>query len=86
MCFTYVVLPDVTPLKPDLSYPEHPIKLLDQNDRAMRQKTLRIYKVEWSNHSEEEATWEIKEFIRPHRLDFLPSPEGMLTIDSCFHF
>jgi hypothetical protein len=69
-----VVLPDVTPLKPDLSYPEHSIKLLDQNDRAMRRKTLRFYKVEWSNHSEEEAMWEIEEFVHSHHPDFLPPP------------
>jgi hypothetical protein len=30
----YVVLPEVTPLNVDLSYPEHPIKVLDQKDRV----------------------------------------------------
>jgi hypothetical protein len=33
-----VVLPEVTPLEVDLSYPEHPIKILDQKDCAMRHK------------------------------------------------
>jgi hypothetical protein len=40
-----VVLLDVTPLEAGLSYPEHPIKLLDQKHRATRWKTLRFYKV-----------------------------------------
>jgi hypothetical protein len=35
-----VVLPEVTPLEADLSYPENPIKVLDQKDRVMRRKTI----------------------------------------------
>jgi hypothetical protein len=31
-------LPEVTPLEVDLSYPEHPIKILDQKDRVTRRK------------------------------------------------
>jgi hypothetical protein len=33
-----VVLPEVTPLEADLSYPKHPIKVLDQKDRVTRRK------------------------------------------------
>jgi hypothetical protein len=33
-----VVLPEVTPLEADLSYPENPIKVLDQKDRVTRRK------------------------------------------------
>jgi hypothetical protein len=47
-----VVLPEVTPLKADLTYPEHPIKKLDQKDRVTRRKTIKFFKVQWSNHSE----------------------------------
>jgi hypothetical protein len=53
-----VVLPDVTPLEADLIYPEHPIKILDQKDRVTRRKMIKFFKVQWSNHSEEEAMWE----------------------------
>jgi hypothetical protein len=31
-----VVVDDVTPLDADLSYPEHPVKLLGQQDQVMR--------------------------------------------------
>jgi hypothetical protein len=51
-----VVLPEVTPLDVDLSYPEHPIKILDQKDRVTRRITIKFFKIQWSNHSEEEAT------------------------------
>jgi hypothetical protein len=40
-----VVLPEVTPLKVDLSYPEHPIKVLDQKDHVMRHKTIKFFKI-----------------------------------------
>jgi hypothetical protein len=36
-----VVLPEVTPLEPDMSYPEHPFKVLDQKDRVTRCKTIK---------------------------------------------
>jgi hypothetical protein len=51
-----VVLPEVTPLEADLSYPEHPIKILDQKDRVTRHKTIKFFKMQWSNYTEEEAT------------------------------
>jgi hypothetical protein len=51
-----VVLPEVTPLEADLIYPEHPIKILDQKDHVTRRKTLKFFKIQWSNQSEEEAT------------------------------
>jgi hypothetical protein len=66
-----VVLPKVTPLEADLSYPEHLIKVLDQKDRVTRRKTLKFFKIQWSNHSEEEATWESEDFLRSHHPDFV---------------
>jgi hypothetical protein len=51
-----VVLPDVTPLKVDLTYPEHPVKIFDQKDRVTRRKMIKFFKIQWSNHTEEETT------------------------------
>jgi hypothetical protein len=68
-----VVLPKVTPLEVDLSYTEHPIKVLDQKDHVMRHKTIKFFKIQWSNHFEEEATWESKDFLRSRHLDFVLS-------------
>jgi hypothetical protein len=58
-----IMLPEVTPLEADLSYPEHPIKVLDQKDHVTRHKTIKFFKIQWSNHSEEEATWESEDFL-----------------------
>jgi hypothetical protein len=68
-----VVLPEVTPLEADLSYPEHPIKVLDQKDCVTRRKIIKFFKIQWSNHSEEEATWESEDFLHSRHPDFVLS-------------
>jgi hypothetical protein len=66
-----IVLPEVTPLEVDLSYPEHPVKILDQKNRVMRRKIIKFFKIQWSNHSEEEATWESEDFLHSRHPDFV---------------
>jgi hypothetical protein len=58
-----VVLPKVALLEVDLTYPKHPIKILNQKDRVTRCKIIKFFKVQWSNHLEEEATWEKEDFL-----------------------
>jgi hypothetical protein len=65
-----VVLPNVTPLEADLTYPEHPIKILDQKDRVTRRKMNKFFKIQWSNHSKDEATWENEDFLHSRHLDY----------------
>jgi hypothetical protein len=48
-----VVLLDVAPLEADLIYPEHPVKILDQKSRVTRQKMIKFFKIQWSNHTVE---------------------------------
>jgi hypothetical protein len=55
-----VVLPDVAPLKADLTYPKHPVKILDQKDHVTQRKTTRFFKLQCSNHTEEEPLWRVK--------------------------
>jgi hypothetical protein len=42
----------------DLTYTEKPAQILETADRVTRRKTIRMCKVRWDHHSEEEATWE----------------------------
>jgi hypothetical protein len=70
---TDVVVEDTIPLEPDLTYKTHPIKILDQQDRVTDNKTTRFYKVQWNDHSEDEATWEHECFLRSNYPEFLPS-------------
>jgi hypothetical protein len=54
---TNVVVEDTTSLEPDLTYKTYPIKILDQQDRITHNKTTRFYKMQWNDHSKDEATW-----------------------------
>ncbi|WVZ63839.1 hypothetical protein U9M48_013437 [Paspalum notatum var. saurae] len=58
-------------IEPDLTYEECPIKILDQKQRTMRRRAINFYKVQWSNHSEEEATWEQEEYLQTKYSGFL---------------
>jgi hypothetical protein len=53
---------DVT-LEPDLTYSEHPIRVLYQKDKITRKRALKFYKVQWNQHTEDEATWETQDFL-----------------------
>ena len=49
----------------DLTYTEYPIKILDTLTRVTRNKVIKMCKVQWSHHGEDEATWkEKKSFVQ----------------------
>jgi hypothetical protein len=65
-----VVLLKVAPLETDLTYPEHLIKILDQKSHVIRRKMIKFYRVQWSNHKVEEATWESEYVLRSRHPNF----------------
>ena len=48
----------------DLSYVEHPMKILDTKERSTIRAKVKMYKIQWNNHTEEEATWEIEHYLQ----------------------
>jgi hypothetical protein len=52
---------------------EHPLRVLERKERKTRRKTVRMYKIQWSHHMEEEATWETEEYLNTKYLGFLQS-------------
>jgi hypothetical protein len=48
----------------DLMYSERPIKILDMVKQVTRNKVIKMCKVHWSHHTEDEATWEHEDEIR----------------------
>jgi hypothetical protein len=64
-------------VEPDLSYNECPIKILDQKERGTHRKVVKMYKVQWNHHTEEEATWEIEDYLHQHYPSFLKSTPGI---------
>ena len=49
---------DGVDVQEDLTYTEHPVKILETSERVTRNKRIRMCRVQWSHHSEAEATWE----------------------------
>ena len=45
-------------LQDNLTYQEYPVRILDQAERTTRRHNIKFLKVQWSHHSEKEATWE----------------------------
>ena len=63
-------------LEPDLVYTEHSVKIVDYKTRVTRNQVSKFYKVQWSNHSEREATWETEEFVQAKCPELLQAYQG----------
>ena len=58
-------------LNNDLTYRDRPLKVLEEDVRLTRRRVIKFYKVQWTNHSEEEATWEREDYLRREFPNFL---------------
>jgi hypothetical protein len=58
----------------DLSYQEYPIKILETFERVTWNKRIKICKVQWSHHTEEEATSKREEEFKVEFLNFFFDP------------
>jgi hypothetical protein len=47
-----------------LTYSEHPIRILETSRRITQSEFIKMCKVHWSHHSEDEATWEREDELR----------------------
>jgi hypothetical protein len=58
-------------IEPDPTYTEHPIRVLDTKERSTRRETIRMFKIQWNHHTEEEeATWETESYLQHNFPDF----------------
>jgi hypothetical protein len=48
----------------DLTYQEYSVKILDFSEKVTRNNRYKMCKVQWSNHTEEEATWEKEDQLK----------------------
>jgi hypothetical protein len=60
-------------IEPDFLLIEHPLRVLDRKERKTSRQTIRMYKIQWKHHTEEEATWETEEYLKTKYLGFLQS-------------
>jgi hypothetical protein len=58
-------------IEPDLSYIEQPLRILDTKERFTRRRAVKMYKILWDHHTEEEATWETESYLQRNFPDFL---------------
>jgi hypothetical protein len=68
--------------KEDLSYQEYPVKILETSERVTRNKRINMCKVQWSQHTEEEATWEREEELKVEFPSFFSDPSESRGRDS----
>jgi hypothetical protein len=67
---TEVVDLETLDLQVGLTYEEHPIAILDYDERKVKRSMVKFVKVQWSNHSEDEATWEREDRFHQDCPDF----------------
>jgi hypothetical protein len=48
----------------DLTYQEYPVKILDTSEKVTRNNHYKMCKVQWSNHTKDEATWEKEDQLK----------------------
>jgi hypothetical protein len=58
----------------DLSYQEYRVKILEMSGRVTQNKRIKMCKVQWSHHTEEEATWEREEELMAEFPSFFQNP------------
>jgi hypothetical protein len=68
--------------KENLSYQEYPVKILETSERVTRNKKIKMCKVQWSHHTEEEATWEREEELKAGSPSFFFDPSEFRGRDS----
>ena len=69
-------------VREDLTYVERPVKILDTMERRTRNRVIRFCKVQWSNHAEEEATWEREDELKAAHPDLFASSSESRGRDS----
>ena len=60
-----------TDLNDDMIYRDRPLRVLEENVRVTRKCAIKFLKIQWTNHCDEEATWEREDYIRKEFPDFL---------------
>jgi hypothetical protein len=68
---TEIIDPQAIKIGQNLTYIEHPIRVLDTKERSTRRETIKMFKIQWNHHTKEEATWETESYLQRNFQDFL---------------
>jgi hypothetical protein len=69
-------------VKEDLTYTERPIRIVETLARVTINRVIRMCKVQWSNHAEDEATWEREDEPKEDYPDLFVDPSETRGRDS----
>ncbi|XP_016751636.1 uncharacterized protein [Gossypium hirsutum] len=61
---SHVVAIEENEVRPDLTFEEESVPILDRDVKVLRRKFIPLVKVLWQNHGAEEATWELVDLMR----------------------
>jgi hypothetical protein len=53
----------------DLTYQQYSVKILDTSEKVTKNNRYKMCKVQWSNHTEEKATWEKEDQLKAEFLE-----------------
>jgi hypothetical protein len=68
----------------DLTYQEYPVKILDTSETVTRNNRYKMCKVQWSNHTKDEATWENEDQLKAEFPDIFSNLTESQGRDSSF--
>jgi hypothetical protein len=68
---TEIIDPQTIEIEYDLTYTEHPIRVLDTKERSTGRETIKMFKIQWDHHTKEEETWEIESYLQRNFPEFL---------------
>jgi hypothetical protein len=66
----------------DLTYQEYSVKILDTSEKVTRNNHYKMCKVQWSNHTKEEATWEKEDQLKAEFPEIFSNPSESRERDS----
>jgi hypothetical protein len=53
----------------DLTYQQYSVKILDTLEKVTKNNRYKMWKVQWSNHTEEKATWKKEDQLKAEFLE-----------------
>jgi hypothetical protein len=66
----------------DLTYTEYPTMIIETTERITRNKIIKMCKVQWSHHSEDEATWKREDELKAEFFQLFSNPSESRGRDS----
>ena len=82
---SHVVEIEPIQLDENLAYEEYHIRTVDTMNKVLRRTIVKLIKVQWSNHEEREATWELECNLKEKHPNLFYNL-GMLSLDDLTSF